>query len=484
MTTISVQGQTNQRSMLVYAPTGIAQNRPLLISMHGLNQDIAYQKGQAKWEQVADTAKFVVVYPQGENNSWDIDGNKDIDFILAIIESMVTRYGIDRGRVYLSGFSMGGMMTYHAASHIDDKIAAFAPVSSMLFNSIHTNSRPIPFIHTHGDADPVFPYDQSLLDYFAGWRTKLKCPTTAVVTKPNSGVTISRWAPCDCNMEYVLVTLAGKGHWHSIDANWNTSIGIWNFVKKYTNNPTCVTKVRGPFNGVIHPIPGAIQAEEFDVGGNGVAYYDDSPGSATGVAYRSDEDVDIEVCTDAGGGYNLGYATSGEWLEYTVDVAYAGNYKLDLRVASNGDGRTLSFTMDGTPVATNVAIPNTEGWQTWVTTSVNSVSLTAGKHILRMIIGSTSYVNVNYIAFSSVVTGLEDVSMQSDLSAFPNPFENTIQLNKEGKFGYKLYDISGRLLLQGQGQGETVIGGTLQGGLYLLEVTSDTGSQLIKIHKK
>src|SRR5688572_15685555 len=77
-TTISVGG-TN-RTIFVHAPSNLGQNRPLVISLHGLNQDINYQKGQAKWEQVADTAKFVVVYPAGINNSWDISGNRDTDF--------------------------------------------------------------------------------------------------------------------------------------------------------------------------------------------------------------------------------------------------------------------------------------------------------------------------------------------------------------------------------------------------------------------
>ena len=241
---------------------------------------------------------------------------------------------------------------------------------------------------------------------------------------------------------------------------------------------------QGPYNGIIHPIPGTIQAEEFDVGGNGVAYYDDSPGSATSVAYRSDEDVDIEVCTDAGGGYNLGYATAGEWLEYTVNVAMTGSYKLDLRVACNGDGRTVSLAMDGTDLTGMVAIPNTAGWQTWQTVTVNNVALTAGQHVLRLTIGATSYVNINYMTFSSVITGMEEGSMANGLLVFPNPFENSIHLNKAGEYVYKVYDTSGRLLLQGKGNGETTIGDLLEKGMYLLDVQSNSGSQRIKIHKR
>jgi len=172
------------RKMLVYAPSGIESNQPLLISMHGMNQDIAYQQNQTKWELIAKANNFVVVYPAGINNSWDISGNSDTDFILAIIDEMSKRYGIDRDRVYLSGFSMGGMMTYHAATKIADKIAAFAPVSGYLMGGPNTNSlRPIPIIHTHGTADDVVPYS-GVSTCLNAWAKRNKCQTPAVVTKP------------------------------------------------------------------------------------------------------------------------------------------------------------------------------------------------------------------------------------------------------------------------------------------------------------
>lgn len=232
---------TRTRTMLVYAPPGIEKNRPLLLSLHGLNQDINYQKGQAQWETVAKANKFVVVYPAGINNSWDISGTIDTDFILAIINEMSNRYGIDRKRVYLSGFSMGGMMTYHAANVIADKIAAFAPVSGYLMGGPNTNStRPIPIIHTHGTGDPVVPYSgvQTCLD---AWVSRNECPATAQVTKPypvgktSSNGTKYVWGPGKDQVQVVLLSLEGVGHWHSNDANGvNTSQEIWNFCKNFS----------------------------------------------------------------------------------------------------------------------------------------------------------------------------------------------------------------------------------------------------------
>jgi len=159
---------------------------------------------------------------------------------------------------------------------------------------------------------------------------------------------------------------------------------------------------QGPYKGTAHVIPGTIQLEEYDLGGNGVAYSDDSPGSSVTpvVNYRTEEDVDIENCTDAGGGYNLGYTTAGEWLEYTADVTKAGTYDMSLRIACSGDGRTVSVAVDGKNIASNIAIPNTAGWQNWQTLTLKDINLTAGQKIMRVTIGATDFVNMNYVTFT------------------------------------------------------------------------------------
>jgi hypothetical protein len=153
------------------------------------------------------------------------------------------------------------------------------------------------------------------------------------------------------------------------------------------------------FTGIAHTIPGTIQLENFDVGGNGFAYYDVDAGTNVSPApdFRTNEDVDIENCSDEGGGYNIGFAMAGEWLEYTVDVQTAGTYNITFRAACDGDNKTISLDSDGTMLAENVAIPNTGGWQTWTDVTVEDVELQAGKQILRLTIGDVDYVNLNYI---------------------------------------------------------------------------------------
>ncbi|MBK8808751.1 MAG: carbohydrate-binding protein [Bacteroidales bacterium] len=328
------------------------------------------------------------------------------------------------------------------------------------------------------------------------WVTRNKCKTPAVITKPyptnipSSQSSKSYWGPGDCGVEMVLLTLSGKGHWHSNDdAGVHTSKEIWNFVRKYTtacgtnagsvaitaplNNATftapasitidatatktggTISKVefyngttklgedasspysyswtnvaagtysitavatdntnakitstavaikvnpaQGAYNGITPTIPGKIEFEHYDVGGNGSAYQDGETGNTGGAAFRTDEDVDIETCTDAGAGYNIGFATAGEWLEYTVNVATAGKYNITIRAACNGDGRTISLSSNGTTIANNIAIPNTTGWQIWQDVVVKDVNLSAGTQVLRLTVGTTDYVNLNYMSFA------------------------------------------------------------------------------------
>jgi len=237
----SIQVGTATRKMIVYAPSGIEQNRPLVISMHGMNQTMYDQKNQTQFVSVAEANNFVLVFPQSNGSQWELWGTNDINFILAIIDEMYKRYGIDRDRVYLSGFSMGGMMTYYAATLIADKIAAYAPVSGFLMDGPNTNSsRPIPIIHVHGADDGFVPYNrvQECLD---AWIKRNGCPATAVVTKPfpadkpNSLSSKKYWGLSKEGVEIVFISVAGVGHWYNDDPNGVfTSLEIWNFCKKYS----------------------------------------------------------------------------------------------------------------------------------------------------------------------------------------------------------------------------------------------------------
>ena len=251
---INVNGAN--RNMLVYAPKNIEKDRPLIIQMHGYNQDAAYQKNAAKWESVADTGRFVVVFPNGENKAWDTSGEKDLNFIKAIINEMSNKYGIDKKRVYVSGFSMGGMMSYVVANKMSDQIAAIAPVSGG--GGPSSAKRAIPIIHTHGTTDDVVNYN-STVNTLKNWVPFNKCSSNSKVTKPypankpGSAAYLEVWSGCTDGVEIRLLSITGKGHWYSMDeaVSVNTSVEIWNFVKNYSldgpsNKPADTSKTETP----------------------------------------------------------------------------------------------------------------------------------------------------------------------------------------------------------------------------------------------
>ena len=152
-----------------------------------------------------------------------------------------------------------------------------------------------------------------------------------------------------------------------------------------------------PFGGTPAVIPGTVQAENYDTGGQGVAYNVTSI-NGTANSYRSDG-VDLEATTDTGGGYDLGWTSSGQWFKYTVNVSTAGTYSIACRVASGSGGGTFHIqNAGGTNLSGAITVPVTGGWQTWTTVNA-TVTLPAGQQVLTVWQDSANF-NINYLTFS------------------------------------------------------------------------------------
>jgi endonuclease/exonuclease/phosphatase family metal-dependent hydrolase len=160
-----------------------------------------------------------------------------------------------------------------------------------------------------------------------------------------------------------------------------------------TATPTAsVSAGSTPYSGTPAAIPGTINAADYDRGGEAVAFHDSGPTNNAGGEYRS-EGVDIESSSE--GGYDVGWTAAGEWLNYTVNVASAGSYTAQLRVASM-NGSTLHVGFNGSPsVWASVSVPSTGGWQDWTTVTV-PVTLGAGRQTLTLMF-DTGGVNIRYI---------------------------------------------------------------------------------------
>ncbi|HLP76915.1 MAG TPA: carbohydrate-binding protein, partial [Candidatus Paceibacterota bacterium] len=144
-----------------------------------------------------------------------------------------------------------------------------------------------------------------------------------------------------------------------------------------------------------------IQAENFDNGGKGIAYYNTNS-SNPGGQYRAGETVGIEATSDSGGGYDVGWTAAGDWLEYTMKISAAGTYNLRLRVAGTSAGR-VQLIANGTELADDWTLPNTGGAQTW-TTVTRSVFLAPGQQKLRLNVLAGGF-NLNWIELSPSTTG-------------------------------------------------------------------------------
>ncbi|MES2732844.1 MAG: carbohydrate-binding protein [Bacteroidota bacterium] len=178
-------------------------------------------------------------------------------------------------------------------------------------------------------------------------------------------------------------------------------------INKFTftnqSNPQVQTPYPGPTAAAI---PGVVEAENFDNGGEGVAYHDTEETNFGGVGSRLGPDV----FTVSEGTNGIGWINTGEWLEYTVNAATAGSYNINARVASVFATGVFHLEWDGVNVSNAIAVPNTGDWQTWQSVT-KTVTLTAGQHVLRVFADAGNF-NINKITFASAATAGDGLNAQ------------------------------------------------------------------------
>lgn len=164
-------------------------------------------------------------------------------------------------------------------------------------------------------------------------------------------------------------------------------------------------------------VPGKIQVEEYLGGGEGFGYHDTTTGNSGSSTYRSD-DVDMEACSDTGGGINIGWTAASEWLAYEVDIATSANYDIIARIASGAVGtKSFSVEIDGVNVSGTVQFTGSAGWQVWnnLKTSTN-LPLTVGKHRMRINMLSADF-NLNYLTITNVGTSVAEPTFVGSVPA-------------------------------------------------------------------
>jgi endoglucanase len=267
------------------------------------------------------------------------------------------------------------------------------------------------------------------------------------------------------------------GNWKSTDL---TSIGtkVRNYMLNWPWNAVPCTLPTAPYLSM--SIPGKIEAENYDKGCPDVSYHDSELANQGG-AYRTDG-VDIEACKDAGGGFNVSYIASGEWLNYTVTAANAGTYALTARVASLNGGGSFHLEVNGKNVSGTLNVPKTNDWQTWVDiTAANHFSLNNGTTTLRVVIDQPLF-NLNYFSLSSVVvTDIEEEKNLSTVSLYPTLSSSyfTVQTSLP-ILCFRVYQMNGTLVLwKYEPEGNTfTFGSSFPAGIYLAVLQTGDGKVL------
>jgi polyhydroxybutyrate depolymerase len=214
------------RTYRVHKPPGLAGAAPLVVMLHGATGTGEQAERSYGWDQLADSAHFVVAYPDGIGRSWNghgccskamRDNVDDVGFITAMVGQIGTDQPIDKSRVYAAGISNGGIMSYALACNTSI-FAAIGPDAATMVDPCPA-PHPTSVIHIHGTADKLVPYNggngdsavngPAVPDTNAFWRKVDQCGPPTVTT--NAPVTTST-AACADKRSVELITIDGGKH--------------------------------------------------------------------------------------------------------------------------------------------------------------------------------------------------------------------------------------------------------------------------------
>ncbi len=208
--------------------------------------------------------------------------------------------------------------------------------------------------------------------------------------------------------------------------------------------PAWERKVRAAFNDTLMTIPGIIEAEHFDYGGEGLAYHDLTETNIPG-DFRPNDNVDIYG--RGNDGYHIGNALAGEWCEYWIDVKAEGWYDVTAYIAAMYGGGTFQIKVDTVQSEIMTAL---QGWS-WLNTKPVSTKmyLFPGKQIMRFSVLSDPLFNIDKISFE-IATATNDYTFQKDIpfKSYQNSFGELIIKQNQNKQVERLniYSVSGSLI--------------------------------------
>ncbi len=263
--TIQHDGLTREYSIYIPASYDGTTNFPLLFNFHGGNDVITNWQTTADMRPIADTANFILVYPQARPDP--SDGNSlnwlpktpgtfdDVPFISALIDTIASNYQIDQNRIYACGYSLGGDMSFELGCKLSNRIAAIAPVARTMQanpNSFCSPVHPTGVLTILGTDDFISPYGGYPGYYLSAaathsyWATHNNCNATATMSTVSASVERYTWSTASGCAYVEELKVTGGGHdWPGSFGNMtiDASEEIWQFVSRYDINGLigCVT---------------------------------------------------------------------------------------------------------------------------------------------------------------------------------------------------------------------------------------------------
>lgn len=271
--TIQHDGLTREYSIYVPASYDGTTDFPLLFNFHGGDDVITNWQTTADMRPIADTANFILVYPQARPDP--SDGNSlnwlpktpgtfdDVLFISALIDTIANNYQIDQNRIYACGYSLGGDMSFEVGCKLNNRIAAIAPVARTMQanpSSFCAPVHPTGVLTILGTDDFISPYGGypgyylSAAETHSYWASQNNCNATATMSTVSASVERYTWSTASgCDYVEELKVIGGGHDWPgsfgnmTIDAN----IEIWQFVSRYDINGLigCLTTSINENNG-------------------------------------------------------------------------------------------------------------------------------------------------------------------------------------------------------------------------------------------
>ena len=260
--TIQNDGLTREYSIYVPASYDGTTNFPLVFNLHGGGGTNSVWQAASDMRPIADTADFILVYPQarpdpsdGNSFNWipKVPGTfDDVPFFSSLIDTIASNYQIDQNRIYACGYSLGGDMTFELGCKLNNRIAAIAPVARTMQanpNSFCSPVHPTGVLTILGTDDLTSPYNGIVfggIEYYISaaathsyWATYNLCNPTASMSTVSSSVERYTWSTASgCAYVEELKVIGGGHDWPgsfgnmTIDANSE----IWQFVSRYDIN--------------------------------------------------------------------------------------------------------------------------------------------------------------------------------------------------------------------------------------------------------